>query len=248
MVLEEISNVRGAGWRRTPGRWGMRLIHRRMDELAVAGLAVCYQPAAPVSFESISHRHAGSALLYAKRSVRLGLVTVDADRVNGHVHRGHIDAAVVPHMVLNRLPDHVGVTSRSNRGRTCGGRRAGTRIRAPCSRRRRRSAVLIAADGEGRDQNQRCGRASSDHATIFSVFRRQNRVMSLTPIRSVEVRHFSHPWPAWPHRSPPKSRRAFRTRLRFSSGTPWAAHRPQKSDVSVTTRTWGPAATTADRA
>ena len=93
MVLQEIGYVRRAGGRRrASGSPRVRLIHRRMHELAIARRAMNDEPAIAVAFERIRHGHAGAALLDAKHGVRLSLIATDADRFDAHVHRGHIDA------------------------------------------------------------------------------------------------------------------------------------------------------------
>jgi hypothetical protein len=77
---------------------GMRLIHRRMRKLAPAGLAAEDDPGAGMALEKVRHLHGGSAQLQAEIGISLGLIAIDVDLTDVHIHHRHVDRAVTGKM------------------------------------------------------------------------------------------------------------------------------------------------------
>lgn len=78
----------------------MGLIHRRMGELAPAGLAMRDNPRATLFFEIVEHLHRDVVIPQAKLNVSLRTIAVYRDVFNGHVHRRKIEIALMRYMSL----------------------------------------------------------------------------------------------------------------------------------------------------
>jgi len=91
----------------------MGLVHGRMDEPAGGRVIFGNEPAVSAAFERINHDHRLVALLDSKCDVGLGLIAGDADGIDGHVHRGEVDAAVVANMILDGLSNQIRIAAGS---------------------------------------------------------------------------------------------------------------------------------------
>lgn len=79
--------------------------------MAITWLAIDDEPAISVTLERIDHGHCSAALLDSKRGIGLCLISVDVHQINAHIHRGHVDAAVVAHVVDDRLTNLVSIAA-----------------------------------------------------------------------------------------------------------------------------------------
>jgi hypothetical protein len=78
-----------------------------MRKLASGWLVAKDDPSAGVAFEKIVYLHCGATLLQAEIRIGLGLIAVDADLTDIHVHHAHVDGAVAGQMIPNGFGNRI---------------------------------------------------------------------------------------------------------------------------------------------